>query len=326
MGKTTVPEPVLVDGAMIRAAAARIADVVWRTPLVDAPALGRVAGVPLRLKCEQLQPVGAFKLRGAMAALTALTPDQRARGVVTHSSGNHGLAVAFAARRLGVRAVVVMPEGSARVKVDGVRQSGGEVVLVATAGEREPRAQALAAGEGLTLIPPYDSAEVIAGQGTCALEILQAWPEVDVLVAPVGGGGLLAGTAAAAAALAPWVEVVGVEPALVPKLSAALAAGRPVTVPRAASLADGLLPPTLGALPFGQLVGRVGEAIAVTDEELARAVRFLWETMGLRVEPSGAAAPAAILSGRWRPRGPTAAILSGGNVDPEFFEALTAPR
>lgn len=308
----------------VRRAAAGLTGLARRTPLVEAPALSRAAGVEVRLKCEHLQPIGAFKVRGATTAILRLTPEERSRGVVTHSSGNHGQAVAWAARRLGTTAVVVMPRTAPAIKVEGVRREGGEVVFVDTMAEREPTARRLAAERKLVSIPPYEHAGVIAGQGTCGLELIDQWSGVGTLLVPVGGGGLLAGIATVVGELRPDIRMVGIEPAPVPKLSAALAAGRPVEVERQASLADGLLPPALGTLAFAQVEGVVREAAGVTDEDLAAAVRFLFETQGLRVEPSGAAAVAALLAKRVRPTNPTAAVLTGGNVDPELFDRLVS--
>ena len=306
----------------IREAAAAIEGVARRTPLLEARPLARVAGIPVKLKCEHLQPIGAFKIRGALHAILRLSPEERARGVVTHSSGNHGQAVAYAARYLGTRAVVVMPADAPKVKVEGVKCLGGEVVFVEDRTEREARAEALAAERGLVSIPPYENAHVIAGQGTCGLEIVEEWPEVETVLVPVGGGGLIAGIATAVSALKPSARVVGVEPVGAAKLAAALAAGRPVRLERAESLADGLLPLSLGDLPYAQLSGVVRDAVAVNDDDLTRAVRFLHDEMQLRVEPSGAATTAALLAGRYRPDGPTVAVVSGGNVDPELFQRL----
>lgn len=308
--------------AAIREAAGRLRGVATRTPLLDVRALSARVGVPVRLKAEHLQPIGAFKIRGAYNAIARLSPPERARGVVTHSSGNHGQAVAYAARLLGVRAVIVMPSGAAQVKVEGVRRHGGEVVFVSVPAERESRAAELAAAEGLVPVPPYENPDVIAGQATCGLEILEDWPEVGTILVPVGGGGLIGGIARAVAALRPDLRIVGVEPTGAAKLAAALGAGRPVRLERTSSLADGLLPLAVGQLPFAQLAGVVREAEAVTEEELAGAVRFLYREAGLRVEPSGAATTAALLAGRIRPTGPTAAVVSGGNVDPGVFESL----
>ncbi len=306
----------------VRVAAAALAGVALRTPLLDVPALSERLGVPVSLKCENDQPVGAFKIRGAYTAIARLGAAERARGVVTHSSGNHGLAVAYAARRLGARAVIVMPKDAPRVKVEGVRGQEGEIVFVDTRNERESRAAALAESEGLVPVPPYEHADVIAGQGTCGLEILEDRPDVQTILVPVGGGGLLAGIAIAVLALKPSVRVVGVEPEGAAKLTAALAAGRPTRLVKADSLADGLLPLAIGDLPFSYIRLVVREAVTVTDEEIADAVRFLHEKVGIRVEPSGAVTTAALLSGRCAPAGTTVAVVSGGNVDDAVFERL----
>jgi threonine dehydratase len=314
--------PTRVSLDAIRAAAAILDGVAVRTPVIEAPALSRLAGVPVALKCEHLQPVGAFKIRGAYHAVARLSPADRARGVVTHSSGNHGQAVAYAARLLGTRAVIVMPEDASRVKVDGVQRYGGEVVFVHDRTQRESRCLQLATERGLVIIPPYENPDVIAGQGTCGLEIVEDWPQVETILVPVGGGGLIAGIATAAVALKPGIRVVGVEPAGAAKFSAALAAGRPTRLARADSLADGLLPLSVGQLPFLHLDGVVREAARVEEADLARAVRFLHDEMGLRIEPSGAASTAALLAGRVQPTGPTVAVISGGNVDPDIFQRL----
>ncbi len=306
----------------IREAASLLEGVAVRTPLVQASGLSALLGVPVALKCEHRQPIGAFKVRGAYTAIARLSVEARARGVVTHSSGNHGQAVAYASRLLGIRSVIVMPEKASKVKVDGVRRHGGEVVLVKNRNERESRCAELAAEQGLAPIPPYEHPDVIAGQGTCGLEIVEQWPEVNTILVPVGGGGLLAGIATAASALRPGIRIIGVEPSGAAKLSSALAAGRPVAIDRAESLADGLLPLSVGRLPFEHFQGLVREAIQVTDDELAGAVKYLYRELQLAVEPSGAATTAAVLSGRCRPTGPTVAVISGGNIDPELFHRL----
>jgi threonine dehydratase len=252
-----------------------------------------------------------------------MPPETRARGVITYSSGNHGQAVAYAARLLGIRAVVVMPERAPAVKVDGVRRLGGEVVIAGnTSSERYQKAQALAEDEGLALVPPFESLDVIAGQGTCGLEILEQLPEVETILVPVGGGGLIAGIAAAVAAIKPSVRVVGVEPVGAPKLARALEAGRPVKLEHTESMADGLLPLSIGNLPFAVLSPVVREAVQVSEAEIAEAVRFLFQEGGLSAEPSGAVTTAALLSGRVRPTGTTVAVISGGNVDPALLQRL----
>jgi threonine dehydratase len=311
---------------VLRSAAKGLEGIAVRTPLLDAPALSGLLHLPVALKCEHLQPIGAFKIRGAYTAVSRLSPERRARGVITYSSGNHGQAVAFAARLLGIRAVVVMPERAPAIKVEGVRRYGGEVVIAGnSSAERWERACALAEERGLAMVPPYESLDVIAGQGTCGLEILEEWPAVGTILVPVGGGGLIAGIAAAVSALKPTVRVIGVEPVGAPKLARALEAGRPVKLDRTDSLADGLLPLSIGELPFTVLSGVVRESMLVSEEEIAAAVRFLSREMGLSPEPSGAVTTAALLGGRAPISGPTVAVVSGGNVDPELLKRLVAP-
>lgn len=314
--------PVTLDA--VRAAARVLDGVAIRTPLRDAPDLSARVGAPVALKCELLQPIGAFKIRGAYHALARLVGRGGARGVVTASSGNHGQALAFAARRFGLRAVVVMPESTPQVKIDGVRLHGGEVVLAGAtrSAEQGARAEAIAREEELALIPPFDHPDVIAGQGTIGLEILEQRPDVRTILVPVSGGGLISGISVAVAALAPSVRVIGVEPAGAAKLTAALAAGAPRTLERTASMADGLLSRSVGTLTFDLLRRVVREAITVSEDDIAEAVRHLHHHAGLRAEPSGAVAVAALLAGHVRPEGPTVAVVSGGNVDPDLYQRL----
>lgn len=308
----------------LREAAEGLAGVAVRTPLLDAPFLTRRLGHRVALKAEFLQPMGAFKIRGAMNAVRRLDPADRARGLVTSSSGNHGQALAFAGRHFGVRAVVVMPESAPAVKVDGVRRLGGEVIFAGKtrSGEQMDRALQLAEEDGLMLIPPYDHPDVIAGQGTCGLEIVDEMPDVTVVLAPVSGGGLLAGTCIAVAGTAPGARVIAVEPAGAAKLSAAMAAGAPVRLARVDTMADGLQTPSIGTLTFPIIRELVSEVVQVSEDEIAGAVRALHQEMGLTVEPSGAVTVAALLSGRLTIDGPAAAIVSGGNVDPAVFRRL----
>ncbi|MBA3316908.1 MAG: threonine/serine dehydratase [Gemmatimonadales bacterium] len=308
----------------VRAAARLLEGIAVRTPLMNLPALADQAGVPVALKCEQLQPVGAFKIRGAYNAVARVAGAGAAAGVVTQSSGNHGQAVAFAARAFGLRAVVVMPASTPLVKVDGVRRHGGEVIFAGAVRslEQQQRAEEIAWEEGLTMIPPFDHPDVVAGQGTVGLEILEQQPEVDTVLVPVSGGGLLAGISVALAGIKPSVRLVAVEPAGAAKLSAALAAGEPRTLERAESMADGLLTRSIGSFTFPILRRMVREVVQVTEAEIGEAVRFLHRQAGLRVEPSGAVTTAAILAGRVRLGGPTVAVVSGGNVDPDLFHRL----
>jgi threonine dehydratase len=309
--------------ADVRAAARTLEGVAVRTPLVEVPALSRLAGAPVALKCEQLQPIGAFKLRGAYNAISRAVA-AGARGVVTQSSGNHGQAVAYAARAFGLRAVVVMPESTPRIKIEGVRRHGGEVVFAGAVRslEQQQRAEAIARDDGLTMIPPFDHPDVVAGQGTIGLELVEQRPDVETVLSPVSGGGLLAGITVAVSALRPSTRIVAVEPAGAAKLTAALAAGAPRTLERTESMADGLLTRSIGSFTFPIIRRVVREVVQVTEDEIAAAVRFLYHEAGLRVEPSGAVTTAAVLAGRVRPEGPTVAVVSGGNVDPDLFQRL----
>ncbi len=317
----------LVTIEALRDAVRVLEGVAVRTPLLEMPVLTQRVGVPVAAKCEHQQPVGAFKIRGAYVAVSKIPEPKRARGVITYSSGNHGQAVALAARLLGTHAVVVMPERAPAIKVAGVQRQGGEVIISGnSSAERYRQAQALAEERGLVMVPPYESLDVIAGQGTCGLEILEERPEVETILVPVGGGGLIAGIASAVAALKPSVRVVGIEPVGAPKLARALEAGHPVQLELTQSLADGLLPLSIGELPFAALSGVVREAVQVSESEISDAVRFLYEEMQLVIEPSGAVTTAALLAGRVQPTGSTVVVLSGGNVEPELFNRLTSLR
>jgi len=307
----------------LRAAAAALEGVAVRTPLIQAAGLSRRLGVPVWLKCEQWQPIGAFKVRGAWTAVSRMSPELRSNGVIAHSSGNHGRAVAWVARRLGLRAVIVMNDNAPPVKVDAVRAEGAEVVLVDRY-VRQQTADALAARDGLAMVPPFEHEDVILGQATCALEILDDRPEITAILVPVGGGGLLAGSCLAATALGHSAELIGAEPEGAAKLTAALAAGGPTALAGTNSIADGLLPVALGRLPWSHIGQRVRRAVRISEETIAASVRYLFQDMGLKVEPSGAVAVAALLEGHYRPPGPVAAVLSGGNVDPDLFAKLTA--
>jgi threonine dehydratase len=315
-------DPLLTVEAL-RATARALEGVAVRTPLIPVPALASQTNVPVSLKAEHLQPVGAFKIRGAYTAISRIPADRRARGVITYSSGNHGQAVAFAAQLLGIRSVVVMPQRAPAIKVAGVKRLGGEVVIAGnSSAERYEQARRMAEEQGLAMIPPYESLDVIAGQATCGVEILDAYPEVETILVPVGGGGLIAGIAAAVAAIKPTVRVIGIEPVGAPKLARALEAGQPVLLDHTESLADGLLPLAIGKLPFAVMSEVVKESVQVTESEIAEGVRFLYREAGLSVEPSGAVTSAALLSRRVVPSGPTVAIVSGGNVDPELLQRL----
>lgn len=297
--------------------------VAARTRLLEVRPLAARTGVPVYLKCEQDQPSGAFKLRGAYTAVRRrLAAAPATPGVVTYSSGNHGQAVAFAAQRLGVRAVIVMPETVPRVKVRGVERWGGEPVFAGTTSEdRRVRALELARGQGLAVIPPFDHPDVVEGQATVGLEIVEQCPEVRHVVVPAGGGGLAAGVTAALASVRPSTSVTVVEPDGAPTVARALAAGRPVRLESTSSVADGLLPLEVGALPFRILAANEVDAVQVTDDAIRRATFWLADELGLRVEPSGAVTTAALLEGAVRPAGPAVLVVSGGNVDWEIVAA-----
>lgn len=316
----TVPTISREDLARTAAALGGIAE---RTPLVESAELSRRVGASVWVKCEQHQPIGAFKLRGAYTAISRLPAETRARGIITHSSGNHGQAVAYVAKHFGVRAVIVMPENAPAVKVEGIRRHGAEIVFT-TRKERERRSRELMEREALVMVAPYDNLDVIMGQGTCAFEIFEEQPRVGTIITPVGGGGMIAGTCAAVTAIKPGTAVWGVEPALSPKLTAALAAGHPVAFEPVETLADGLVPPSVGTITFSYIQPVITGTATLTEDEIAAGVKFLYRSMGLRVEPSGATPVAALLAGKVVPAGPTACVLTGGNVDPAAFRRLVA--
>jgi threonine dehydratase len=306
----------------IRAAAAGLVGVAVRTPLVEIPELSKLAGAPVYLKQEQRQPTGAFKLRGAWTAISRLDPGTRSRGVITYSSGNHGQGVAFAAQKQGIRAVIVMPETTPPAKVEGVKRWGGEPVFAGTTSEhRFAKAKEMAEREHLTIIPPFDHLDIIAGQGTVGLEIVEQLPEVSYVAVPVGGGGLAAGITTALAAVAPKAKVIAVEPEGAAGYHAAVAAGKPVRLASSSSVADGLMPLSVGAVTFQHLFPRA-DSVTVSDQAIIEATRWLYLVQGLTVEPSGAATTAALRSRRFTVSGPTVLVVSGGNIDPARIPTL----
>jgi threonine dehydratase len=329
----------LTSLADIEAAAGRIRGVARRTPLVDLTiemADRLPAGAQtFHVKCENLQPMGAFKIRGAFNMLARLmeTPDLKrspelklrpTAGVITYSSGNHGQAVAMAATRLGVPSVVVMPTTAPPNKIAGAKALGAEVILEGTTSiARRVRAEQEAAARGLVMMPPFDHPWIIEGQGTCALEILDDLPSVTCIVVPIGGGGLVAGVAAAVKQSRPEVRVIGVEPAGAAKMTASLAKGEPVTLDSTASIADGLMPVRPGDLTFAHVREWVDEVVTVDDRQIAEATLWLHDRGRLVVEPSGAATVAAVRAGLVANAGASiVAILSGGNVTLERLTEL----
>ena len=318
------PNTSVLTLADVRDAARRLDGVANRTPVVASRSLDERAGRRVFLKCESFQRGGAFKFRGAYNRISRLDPDERRRGVAAFSSGNHAQGVALAARLLGVPALIVMPADASPVKLAATRGYGAEVVLYDRLSEdREEIGRRLSAERGLTLVPPYDDPAVMAGQGTAALELLEDMPDLDALVVPVSGGGLIAGCATAASALRAGLRVFGVEPASGDDTRRSLAAGERVTIPIPATIADGLRVPTPGRLTF-PIVRRLVEAVVtVSDPEIVEALRFLLLRMKLVVEPSGAVGVAALLTGRI----PTACrrvgvVVSGGNIDPRLLAEL----
>jgi len=271
------------------------------------------------VKCENMQPAGAFKIRGAYNMIAQLTAEARAAGVITYSSGNHGQAMALAARTLGMRAVVVMPETAPRVKVEGARRLGAEVLVAGTTVlDRKARAESEAAARGLTMVPPFDHPWIIAGQGTCGLEVAEQYPPLSAVYVPMGGGGLISGISVAIKSLRPGVRVIGVEPEGAPKMTESLAAGHPVTLQKTASIADGLLSIRPGDLTFAHVQALVDEVLTVSEPEIAAAVKWLFDHANIVAEPSGAVSVAAVL--RERPATPgVVAIISGGNVPSEDY-------
>ena len=310
-----VPMTTLVELDAIHRARQRIAGVARVTPLI--PASIDDAWAHLWLKCENLQAGGAFKLRGAFNFVSQLDPALRARGVITYSSGNHGQAMALAARRLGAPAVVVMPTTAPAVKVEGARAFGAEVHFAGTTSiDRKLAAEALAAERGLTIVPPFDHPDIVAGQGTVGLEIVDQRPNLTTVYVPVGGGGLVSGVAAAVKRLVPSARVVGVEPAGAPKMSQSLLAGTPTTLDHIESIADGLLAVRPGDLTFAHVQALVDEVVTVSDDEMREAMRFMARHAKIVAEPSGAAAVAGAL--RMAPagsRGVHVAVVSGGNLE-----------
>ena len=329
MSDSRVAELVGLDA--IRAAADRLVGVTLRTPLV-------AFGPPERrtfLKAESLQPIGAFKLRGAYATVAGLSPEQLARGVITYSSGNHAQGVARAARLVGAPAVVVMPSDAPAIKRDRVAADGAEIVVVGTASdERQQVAESIAADRGLAIVPPYDDDRIIAGQGTVGLEIVTDLPDVAAVLVPIGGGGLASGVAAAVKALRPATRVIGVEPELAADARESLERDEIVRWPAervSRTVADGTRTQSIGQRPFEHLRVLLDSIVAVSEAEIAAGVRLAAERSRLVVEPSGALGIAALAfharEARLDPReGPIVAVVSGGNVDPERYrEYLAAP-
>ncbi|RSO37838.1 pyridoxal-5'-phosphate-dependent protein [Streptomyces sp. WAC 06725] len=308
----------------VREAAARLKGVVHRTPVLRSRTLDRLVGAEVHLKCENFQRVGAFKFRGAYHAVSRLAPEQLARGVAAFSSGNHAQAVALAARELGSSAVILMPEDSPRSKRDATEGYGAEIVTYDRyTGDRAALGAQLAADRGLTLIPPYDHPHVIAGQGTAALELIEDTGPLDALLTPVGGGGLMAGSALAATALSPGIRMIGVEPEAGDDTRRSLAAGERVRIPVPHTIADGQALSEPGELTFAVNRRLLDSVVLVSDDEIRAAMRLAFERLKIVTEPSGASALAALLAGAVEPLPRrVGVVISGGNIGLDRFLEL----
>jgi threonine dehydratase len=303
----------------VRAAARRLGNRIHRTPVIACQSFDDASGHAVFFKCENLQRAGAFKIRGALNKLLALTPPERARGVVAFSSGNHAQGVALAARMVGTTAVICMPKDAPILKLEATRNYGAEVVFYDRLTEdREQIAREIMERTGRVLVPPYDDPAIMAGQGTAALELLEDVPSLDALLAPVGGGGLMAGCSTVARALFPGVQIFGVETESANDTYLSLRKGERVTIPPPPTIADGIRLTTPGALTFPILQANLTDILLVSDAEVRTAVRFLALRARVVVEPTGAVAAAAVLPGRLPiPAGSrVGVILAGGNIDP----------
>jgi threonine dehydratase len=317
---TIVPAPYAANLDSIRAAHRRIGPFVHRTPVLTSATLDAASGRSLWFKCELLQKTGSFKFRGATNAVRMLSDDEAARGVVTHSSGNHAQALALAARMRGIPAHVVMPSNSAEVKKAAVRGYGGRVIeCEPTLEARESTAARVIAETGAVMVPPYNHANVIAGQGTIALELLDECPQLDAIIVPLGGGGLISGIALAAKALKPSIRIIGAEPELAGDAAASKRAGSIQPAMKPLTVADGLRT-SLGPLTFPVVRDLVDEIVLVSEEEILAHMRLAWERMKLTIEPSAAVGVAVACSAWMRARQnagieDAGVVLCGGNVD-----------
>ena len=304
-----------VTYADIAAAHERIKGAARRTPVLTSSTADALIGAELFFKCENLQRMGAFKFRGAYNALSQLGPEERKRGVLAFSSGNHAQAVALAGKLLGIKTLIVMPENAPKVKLDATRGYGAEVVTYGKDEERETVAARLAKERGMVTIPPFNHPHIVAGQGTAAKELLEDAGALDMLVVPCGGAGLLSGCAVATRHLAPQCHIVGVEPAAGDDVTQSFRAGKIVTIAVPDTIADGARTTAPGSVTFPLVQRYVNEMATVTDEELLPAMFWLWERMKIVVEPTGALAFAALVTKKVKAKGRVGVVLSGGNVD-----------
>jgi threonine dehydratase len=318
--------PITLDD--VRDAAAQIKGVAHRTPVLRSRTLDALVGAEIFLKCENHQRIGAFKFRGAYNAISRLSPEQLERGVATYSSGNHAQAVALSARELGSTAVIVMPEDTPKSKIDATAGYGAEIVTYDRyTGDRVAIGERLAADRGLALVPPYEHPHVIAGQGTAALELIEDAGPLDAMLVPVGGGGLMAGSATAATALVPGIRMIGVEPEQGDDTKRSLEAGARVSIPVPRTIADGQAVETPGELTFSINQKLLDGVVLVTDDHIRDAMRLAFERLKTVIEPSGATGLAALLAGAV-PDLPArvGVIISGGNVGTARFAELLGDR
>ncbi|HYI08444.1 MAG TPA: threonine/serine dehydratase [Thermoanaerobaculia bacterium] len=303
------------DLAAVRAAAERIRPWIHRTPLLTSRSLSERIGVEIRLKCENLQRAGSFKIRGAMNALLQIDEADRPRGVVAFSSGNHAQGVALAAKLLGIPATIVMPENSVRSKVDATQAYGAEVVTAGvTSATRDTIAREIAGKNGATVVPPFDHEHIIAGAGTVGLEIVEEWPDVTTIITPLGGGGLLSGTAVGAMSVKP-VELFGVEPAAGNDGEQSFRKGEIVTIDPPQTIADGARTLAIGQRNFAIIRELVRDVVSVDDGVLLDTVKWAMYRTKMVIEPTGALGIAALVTGKIKPKGPVAVVVSGGNLD-----------
>lgn len=314
----------LVGLTEIEAAARRLAGVSVSTPLLPADALSDATGAQVRLKCENLQRTGSFKIRGAHNFVSQLSDDQVSSGLITYSSGNHAQAVALAGKLRGVQVVVVMPTTAPKVKRDGVERLGAEIEYEGTTSvERMARAEEIAEQRGLVIVPPFDHRHIIAGQGTVGLEIAREWPDVDLVLAPIGGGGLASGIAAAVKRLLPSAQIIGVEPKGAASMRKALDEGHPAILDDIDTIADGLAPVIAGELTYEHARELMEDVVTVDDDAIREATSWLVSRGKLVVEYSGAAATAALLSKAVDVEGrAVAVVVSGGNLEPSLLAGL----
>jgi threonine dehydratase len=315
---TSLEQPAHLTLELVREAHERIKDKITRTPVMTSGTLDRLADARLFFKCENFQKTGSFKARGATNAVFSLPQSQARQGVATHSSGNHGAALARAAQLRAIPATVVMPDNAPNAKQDSVRRYGGQIVFCEpTLEAREKALERLIADRGACVIHPYNDLRVMAGQGTTAVELIEAVSDLDFVLSPVGGGGLLSGIAVAAKRLKPSIRVIGVEPAAADDAARSFRSGRIVPSVNPATIADGLRA-SLGDLTFAQIRRCVDDIVTVSEESIVGAMRRIWEVMKILVEPSGAVAYAAVVEGRLDIRGRRVGIaLTGGNLDLE---------